>query len=118
MATILVAEDDQLTRLLLQQSLELDGHTVTTVSNGREALEFALEQRPQIIVLDLMMPGINGGELIQQLRQELDSEHLKILVVTGTAEPQKIEGVSEADVVMQKPLPIDELLETIRRLLE
>lgn len=118
MANILVAEDDKLTRLLLRQSLELDGHIVTTVTNGREALDSVLNEEPEIVLLDLMMPGINGGEVIQKLREQFGYDKMKILVVTGTAEPEKMLGVSEADAVMQKPIPIDELLETIRRLTE
>lgn len=118
MANILVAEDDHLTRVLLQQSLELDGHTVTTVANGREALDFVLNEEPDIILLDLMMPGMNGGEVIQKLREQFGYDKMKILVVTGTAEPKKVSGVSEADIVMQKPIPIDELLKTIRSLAE
>jgi CheY-like chemotaxis protein len=118
MANILVAEDDSLTRLLLQHSLELDGHNVTTVRNGREAIEFVLSHHPQLILLDLMMPGMNGGEVILRLREELGYDKLKILVVTGTAEPLKVAGVSEADEVLSKPIPIEELLSTIRRFVE
>lgn len=117
MADILVAEDDQLTRLLLQQSLELDGYDVATVSNGYETLEYALSKKPKLVLLDLMMPGISGGEIIQQLREEL-ADSIKIVVVTGTTNPENIEGVSEADLVMHKPIPIEDLLETVRKILK
>jgi two-component system, OmpR family, KDP operon response regulator KdpE len=118
MAQILVAEDDELTRFLLKLSLEQSGHEVIAAANGREALQQALTQKPDVLVLDLMMPGINGTEVIRQLRSMPDYKSLRIIVVTGTANPHNIPEAAQADVLLQKPVPIEELLQHIKAVLE
>lgn len=118
MAHILVAEDDELTRFLLKLSLEQNGHEVIAAANGREALQQALNQKPDVLVLDLMMPGVNGTEVIRQLRSLPDYKSLRIIIVTGTANPHNIPEAAQADVLLQKPVPIDELLQHIQAVLE
>ena len=118
MANILIAEDDFLTRQLLQHSLELHEHRVKAVANGDDALALALEEHPEIILLDLMMPGMNGAQLIQELRKALGYDKVKIVLVTGTVNPETIPGVSEADLILSKPIPIEDLLAAVRKLLE
>lgn len=118
MAQILVAEDDELTRFLLKVSLEQNGHEVTAAANGREALKQALDRKPDVLVLDLMMPGINGTEVIRQLRSMPEYSDLRIIVVTGTANPQSIPEAALADRLLQKPVAIEELLTHIRQMLE
>ena len=118
MAQILVAEDDELTRFLLKLSLEQGGHEVTTAANGREALQLALMKKPDVLVLDLMMPGVNGTEVIRQLRAIPEYANLSIIIVTGTANPHKIPESELADVLLQKPVPIEDLLNNIKSVLE
>lgn len=118
MADILVAEDDELTRFLLKVSLEQAGHDVTVAANGREALQQVLMKQPDVLVLDLMMPGVNGTEVIRQVRAMPDYAALKIIIVTGTAHPQNIPEAALADLLLQKPVTIDELLKRIQSILE
>jgi CheY-like chemotaxis protein len=118
MAKILVAEDDELTRFLLKMSLEHRGHEVMATTNGREALQEALTRKPDVLVLDLMMPGVNGTEVIRQLRGLPAYADLKIIIVTGTANPMSIPEAAMADVLLQKPVPIEELLNKIQAILE
>jgi CheY-like chemotaxis protein len=118
MAQILVAEDDELTRFLLKLSLEQGGHDVITAANGREALQQALMKMPDVVVLDLMMPGVNGTEVIRQLRAIPEYANLSIIIVTGTANPHKIPEAAMADVLLQKPVPIEDLLSKIQSILD
>jgi CheY-like chemotaxis protein len=117
MAKILVAEDDELTRYLLELSLKQQGHMVATAMNGREAITVIASEQPDVILLDLMMPGINGLEVIRTVRDEPDFEFIRIIVITGTAEPEKFPETALADLVLHKPVPIDTLLEHIRSFL-
>jgi CheY-like chemotaxis protein len=118
MAYILVAEDDELTRFLLKISLEQSGHEVVAAANGREALQQALIKKPDVLILDLMMPGVNGTEVIRQLRSIPEYAELRIIIVTGTANPHAIPETAMADALLQKPVPIEELLSRIQAILE
>ena len=114
MAKILVVDDDTLTRHLLQQSLEQFGHAVQAAANGREALQMAIMDKPDVMVLDIMMPGINGAEVIREMRGQPGYEDVRIIVVTGSPQPEKIPEVAQADVLLRKPLPIEDLLAQIQ----
>lgn len=117
MARILVAEDDELTRYLLQLSLEQQGHDIETAMNGREAIQMVIKSQPDVIVLDLMMPGLNGMDVIRTVRDVPDYQNINIIIVTGTAHPEKFPEVAEADLVLSKPIPIDDLIANIQRFL-
>lgn len=117
MAKILVAEDDELTRYLLELTLQQNGHVVATAMNGREAITIIASEQPDVILLDLMMPGINGMEVIRTIREEADFDFIRIIVITGSAQPEKYPEVADADLVLSKPVPIEELLEHIQSFL-
>jgi len=117
MAKILVAEDDELTRYLLELTLKQNGHFVATAMNGREAITIIASEQPDVVVLDLMMPGIDGLEVIRTIKSEPDFDSIRIIVVTGTAEPEKLPETQQADLVLHKPVPIEKLLEHIQSFL-
>ena len=117
MAHILVAEDDELTRYLLQLTLEQDGHSIETAINGREAITRVIANPPDVIVLDLMMPGLNGIDVIRAVRDVPAYANINIIVVTGTATPENYPETQEADLVLKKPVPIEDLLSNIQSFL-
>ena len=71
MAKVLVADDDPNIRLLLQKQLELEGYKVITAAGGESAIALARRERPDLVLLDLMMPDIDGLEVCRTLRQEM-----------------------------------------------
>ena len=80
---VLVVEDDQLTREMLRHALEKEGWAVTEAENGRIALERLAEMRPVVILLDLMMPEMNGFELVAELRKHEAWRSIPIIVITA-----------------------------------
>jgi CheY-like chemotaxis protein len=80
---ILVADDDPTVRLLLVSHLEADGHTVETVEEGTAALAAVRQDRPDALVMDVMMPGLTGWEVLQALRAEGLSAGLPVVLVSG-----------------------------------
>ncbi len=84
MARILIAEDNPESRYLLQQMLEADGHQVRAAENGAEALELALEQPPEIIIADIMMPIMNGFRLCREVRKHSTLKDLPFIFYTAT----------------------------------
>ena len=80
---ILVADDDPTVRLLLVTHLEADGHEVSTVEEGTAALAAVRQDRPDALVMDVMMPGLTGWEVLQALRAENLLSGLPVVLVSG-----------------------------------
>jgi two-component system response regulator MprA len=115
-ARILVVEDDQKILQFLQRGLALDGYRVETALDGKTALEVAREKPPDLVVLDLMLPGIDGLEVCRRLRAEGDVPIL-ILTAKDSVNDRVIGLDMGADDYMVKPFDLDELLARIRALL-
>jgi two-component system alkaline phosphatase synthesis response regulator PhoP len=113
---VLVVDDDQKTVELVKLYLNRDGYRVLTAYDGDEALRKAREEHPDLIVLDLMLPGIGGLEVCRTLREESD---LPILMLTAkTTEQDKLTGLDlGADDYMTKPFSPKELAARVRALL-
>jgi CheY-like chemotaxis protein len=79
----LIAEDDPATRDLLRRTLEKDGWSVEEAANGREALAYVTRRQPALILLDLMMPEMDGFEFLAELRQRAEWQKIPVLVITA-----------------------------------
>jgi two-component system response regulator MprA len=113
---ILVVDDDPEIVSFLKRGLTYEGYTVDTAGDGAEALAKARDAEPDLVILDVMMPGIDGLEVSKRLRQ---ASKLPILMLTakGTV-ADRIKGLdSGADDYLVKPFSFDELLARIRALL-
>src|SRR5437762_8486888 len=116
-ARVLVVDDDPQLREALTRALELDGYAVTTASNGAQALEAIGQRRPDVVVLDVMMPYVGGLDVCRTLRERRD--RLPILVLTARDEVgDRVAGLDAgADDYLTKPFALDELRARIRALL-
>ena len=113
---ILVVDDDPQIVRFLKRGLTYKGYGVATASNGAEALAEARERQPDLVILDIMMPGIDGIEVSKRLRQAGDVPIL-MLTARGTV-VDKVTGLdSGADDYLIKPFAFDELLARIKALL-
>jgi two-component system response regulator MprA len=113
---ILVVDDDPEIVNLLRRGLIYEGYNVVTAGNGQEALEKTREKEPDLIILDIMMPGIDGIEVSKRLRQAGDIPIL-LLTARGTV-ADKVTGLNAgADDYMVKPFAFDELSARVRALL-
>lgn len=119
MANILVVEDERLIVGLLKETLEAEGYRVATALNGRDALQFALRETPHLIILDIMLPGIDGYEVIRQLRSHPKTMHVPIVILSalGRVADRTRAYDSDVDGYITKPFDTDELLAHMRRLL-
>jgi two-component system response regulator MprA len=116
MTDILVIEDDEAIRDLLKRGLSYEGYTVKVANDGSEGLLIARDAPPDLVVLDLMLPGLDGLEVCRRLRSANDVPIL-VLTARGTVS-DRIAGLdSGADDYMVKPFSIDELLARVRALL-
>lgn len=116
MQRILVVDDDPEILSLLKRGLSYEGYAVETVSNGAEALAKAREKEPDLVVLDVMMPEMDGVEVARRLRQAGDVPIL-MLTAKGTV-ADRVAGLDGgADDYVVKPFAFDELLARVRALL-
>ncbi len=113
---ILVVEDDVNTARLVKLYLQRDGHTVIVAQDGAKALEVAREKRPDLIVLDLMLPLVDGIDVCRTLRQESD---VPIIMLTArTTDTDKLTGLDiGADDYVTKPFSPSELAARVRAVL-
>lgn len=118
--TILVVDDDLGTRLSISDYLELSGYIVITADDGQEALEIVEEYHPDLIVTDIVMPRMNGYELVRQVRQKPAFRLLPVILLTARIKTQeRILGYqSGCDLYLPKPFELEELAAAIRNLLE
>lgn len=120
---ILIVDDEDHLRMLIEQTLEEledEGVELLTASNGEEALDMIIEEKPNLVFLDVMMPKMNGIEVCRKVKQELKLNEIFIIILTAKGQEldkQKGKDV-DADIYMTKPFDPDDLLEKAREVLK
>jgi DNA-binding response OmpR family regulator len=114
---VLLIEDDDTTRGMMRTMLEREGWTVTEAVNGREGLERVAESRPNVILLDLMMPEMDGFEFLSTLRKREGGEKIPVVVITAkelTTEDRKMLNGSVERVLLKGEFSRQDLLNRVR----
>lgn len=111
MASILVIDDDELVSRTLQRTLRVYGHQVMVANSGTEGLQLARRHRPELFILDIMMPGTDGYQVCRQIRGDPLLHSLPVLFLTAKVKDEdKIEGFrAGADDYISKPFNMEEL---------
>jgi CheY-like chemotaxis protein len=119
-ALVLVVEDYQDAREMYSAYLQFSGYRVAEATNGLEAIEKTLELMPDIILMDLALPKIDGWEATKRLKSDERTKHIPIVALTGHALAGFAEGAREAgcDAFVTKPCLPDALVAEIRRMLD
>lgn len=119
MASILVCEDEPDILELIQARLRREGHDVMTASNGSDGLRRALEDGPELVLLDWMMPGLSGLEVATALRAHPQARTLPIIMLTARAQQNDIDAAYAAGVddFLIKPFRTGELQARVADLL-
>lgn len=118
---IMIIDDDPVIRELLYFNLSMRGYEVIAYANGQSALEAFPVERPDLILLDVMMPEMDGWEVLKILRDHYESGDVKILMLTArSTERDKLIGKSilKADEYVTKPFDLESLLSLIANLLQ
>jgi excisionase family DNA binding protein len=117
----LVVDDDVELVELIRDVLESDGRfDVRVANNGFDAGMMVKEYKPDVLVLDVMLPDINGGEVCQRVRSDASLDDVKIICISGMVEADKIDDLKRAGAndFVQKPFEVESLVERICRLLD
>ncbi|MGB9692003.1 MAG: response regulator [Candidatus Sumerlaeaceae bacterium] len=109
----ILAVDDELDLLLIiKTALSSEGFEVITATNGPDALAMAEDEKPDLIILDVMMPEMNGFEVLQALRESVTTERIPVIMLTGVSEREKIRDALSAgiDYYIVKPFQLHDLV--------
>jgi DNA-binding response OmpR family regulator len=117
---ILVADDDLEIQKMVKAALQAVGANIVIADDGEQALEMLLVEKPDLVILDVMMPKMSGWEVAKYIREHKDLKSMKILMLTGIGQ-QVNEATSPlvgADDFLDKPFSFDDLADRVRVLLE
>ncbi len=117
---VLVVDDDPQVLKLLRLNFEMEGYDVDAATDGSEALAAAARRRPDAVVCDVMMPGMDGLEVVRRIREDPELADIPIVVVSAKAQRSDMrEGVKAgADEYVTKPFDPQDVLDAVARLLD
>ena len=120
MPRVLVVDDDPQVLRLLRVNFELEGYDVASASSGEEALDAIAAERPDVLVCDIMMPGIDGLEVVRRLRADPETSSLPVVMVSAKAQQTDLARGQEAgaDAYVTKPFDPQDLLDAVADLLK
>jgi DNA-binding response OmpR family regulator len=120
MKKILIIDDEKDMMLMLEKRLTAEGYSVITATNGAKAIALAKSQHPDIIILDVLMPGMDGGEVAEKLKEHSLTKSIPVIFLTAlltkTEEHQENHTIG-SNITFAKPLDTEELLAQIKELL-
>jgi len=117
---ILIIEDDPEERLILSRELKRIGYIVYEAATGEEGLKIFKEDKPDLVILDVVLPGIDGWEVLKRIKKGPLSRKVPVMMLTGKSEDEdKIKGYEiGADYYVTKPYNVNKLLPVIKSLIE
>ena len=116
---ILLVEDNDNNRLLVRDVLQASGYRVVEASSAEDGLRMAAEQQPALILMDIQLPGMNGIEALQRLREDPATRAIPVIAVTASAMTQDRRQIMAAgfDGYQPKPISVKGFLQTVREML-
>jgi CheY-like chemotaxis protein len=120
MATILIVDDERITVELISTALSLHGHQPLAAHSGQQALDMIAENTPDLVLLDLMMPGLDGYQTLERLRETPNGAQVPVVIMTATEDEELEERVRAAggNGVLRKPIHMDMILAAIAEQVE
>ncbi|NIP17983.1 MAG: response regulator [Xanthomonadales bacterium] len=115
MAKVMIVDDSKTARFRLRRMIREWGHDVLTARNGEEALELARSEQPQIILMDIVMPGMNGYQAKRTLARDPDTQHIPVIFVSSRdEETDRVWGMRQGAVdYVTKPVKPEDLFNAI-----
>jgi CheY-like chemotaxis protein len=117
---ILVAEDDRFLRKAAEMALKRRGYTVLTAANGEEALRTAQSALPDLVLLDLIMPKLNGFDVLQALKKDAPTAHIPVIILSNLGQERDVQQAMEAGAaayLIKGDLSLQSLVERVEEAL-
>jgi DNA-binding response OmpR family regulator len=117
-ATVLVVDDEPDLSWVMRYNLEIEGYRTYAAPDGRSALDLLREHNPEVMILDVMMPVMDGWSVLEELRRIPARERPRIVIVSARTSPEDRARASElgVDAFIAKPFELEDLLEVVRGL--
>lgn len=119
--TILIIEDDKFLRQLISQKLFKEGYDVSEAVDGEEGLKKIREEKPGLILLDLILPGIDGFEVLSQMRKEQEIAHIPIIILSNLGQKEDVEkglNLGAVDYLIKAHFTPGEIIEKVKNALK
>ncbi|HEY3487554.1 MAG TPA: response regulator [Gammaproteobacteria bacterium] len=115
MARILIVDDSETQVASIVETLKKQGHEVTTVTDGESGVKYAKSQKPDLVLMDIVMPGLNGFQATRQITHDPQTSHIPVLLITTkNQETDRVWGTRQgAKGYLVKPVAEDQLLEMV-----
>ncbi len=117
MSRVLIVEDEPSVAQVIQDYLDSLGFETDSVSNGAEAIDRAQKEHPDLIIMDLMMPRLTGGEAARLLKRNPSTADIPILAISGMSEAEQFGDVLAVDAILPKPFDLQDLGRQVTELL-
>ena len=117
-AKIIIVEDDQAISQMYRFKFEADGYSVETAENGKLGLELAEKMKPDVILLDLMMPEMNGDEMLTLLRNTTWGKNIKVIILTNMGEqevPESVKALNVSAVILKADMTPKQVAEVVKK---
>jgi len=120
MSTILIIEDNAKNMKLTRDLLKATGYATLEATTGEEGVRLALEHRPDLVLMDIQLPDINGIEAFERIRADADTAAVPVVAFTASVTPTDRNRITQAGFsgFVSKPIQLKEFLATVKRMLE
>ncbi len=117
--TILIVDDDDLNREVLEAYLSLDGYSVLITGSGHKAIDIAESKQPDLILLDINLPDLNGIEVCKLLKTNSFTQHIPIMIITGLSDWETKQQAEDAkvDLFFPRPFEGDDFTQAVKNIL-
>ncbi len=120
MSTVLIVEDNDKNMKLARDVLQAKGFQTLEAETGEEGVRLAKEKKPDLVLMDIQLPGINGIEAFKQIRGDAATKSIPVIALTASVTPTDRSAITAAgfDAFLGKPINLKEFVETVKRLVE
>ncbi len=120
MSLVLIVEDNEKNMKLARDILKAKGYQTAEAVTGEEGVKIAMERKPDLVLMDIQLPGINGIEAFRQLRADPATARIPVVAITASVTPTDRSQITAAgfDAFISKPISLKEFVDTVKRVLE
>jgi len=120
MSLVLIVEDNEKNMKLARDILQAKGYETVEAVTGEEGVKLAKEKKPDLVLMDIQLPGINGIEAFKQLRADAKTAHIPVIALTASVTPTDRSQITAAgfDAFVSKPISLKEFVATVKRVIE
>lgn len=121
MSKILIVEDDKFLRDLLEAKLIKENFPILTAVDGEDGLKKIQDEKPKLVLLDLILPGLNGFEILKNIKENPETTNIKVIILSNLGQEEEVEkamNLGAADYLIKAHFTLEEIVEKIKKVLK